>query len=85
MTSKQKENNMKHIPTKCPTCGGKVNAGTTTFTVDLTTGVIVVRNVPAWVCNQCGEDWIEDEVSAKLEVITLRAKSQNTQLEMVSM
>jgi hypothetical protein len=47
--------------------------------------VIVVRNVPAWVCNQCGEDWIEDEVSAKLKVITLRAKSQNTQLEMVSM
>jgi hypothetical protein len=47
--------------------------------------VIVVRNVPAWVCNQCGEDWIEDEVTAKLEVITLRAKSQNTQLEMVSM
>jgi YgiT-type zinc finger domain-containing protein len=76
---------MKHIPTKCPMCGGKVNVGTTTFTVDLTTGVIAVRNVPAWVCNQCGEDWIEDEVSAKLEVITLRAKSQNTQLEMVSM
>lgn len=57
---------MKHIPTQCPLCSGKVQPGTTTFTVDLTTGVVVVRNVPAWVCTQCGEDWIEDADFGKI-------------------
>ncbi len=76
---------MKNIPTQCPLCSGKVSPGTTTFTVDLKTGVIVVRNVPAWVCTQCGEDWIEDPITVKLEIIAERARTQNTQLEMISM
>ncbi len=76
---------MKNIPTQCPICSGKVEAGTTTFTVDLTTGVVVVRNVPAFVCSQCGEDWIDDKTAGKLETIAERAKKGNTQLEMVSM
>jgi YgiT-type zinc finger domain-containing protein len=76
---------MKHIPSKCPLCGGKIDPGTTTFTVDLKSGVIIVRNVPAWVCTQCGEDWIEDPISVKLENIANRARLQNTQLEMISM
>ena len=76
---------MKHIPSQCPLCGGKVEPGTTTFTVDLKTGVVVVRNVPAYICTQCGEDWIDNPVANELEKIAARAKSQNTQLEMVSM
>ena len=73
------------IPSKCPMCSGKVKPGTTTFTVDLTTGVVVVRNVPAFVCTQCGEAWIEDSTAGKLEAITAQAKKQKTQLEMISM
>jgi len=41
--------------------------------------------VPALVCTQCGEEWIEDSVSIQLEGITERAKLQKTQLEVVSM
>jgi YgiT-type zinc finger domain-containing protein len=76
---------MKNIPTKCPICAGKIEAGKTTFTVDLTTGVVVVRNVPAFVCNQCGEDWIEDKISMKIEKIATRARKENAHLEMISM
>lgn len=76
---------MKHIPSQCPMCSGKVEPGTTTFTVDLKTGVVIVRNVPAFVCTQCGEDWIDNPVSIELENIAERAKRQGAQLEMVSM
>lgn len=76
---------MKHIPSKCPLCSGKVEPGTTTFTVDLKTGVVIVRNVPAFVCTQCGEDWIDNPVSIRLEGIAARARARNTQLEMISM
>jgi YgiT-type zinc finger domain-containing protein len=76
---------MKQIPSQCPLCGGKIEAGTTTFTADLKSGVVVVRNVPALVCTQCGEGWMEDTVSQELEKIAARAKQLNSQLEMVSM
>ncbi len=73
------------IPTQCSICVGRVEPGTTTFAVDLKSGLIVVRNVPALVCTQCGEEWIEDSTAIELEQITARAKAQNSQLEVVSM
>lgn len=75
---------MMHIPSRGPMCKSKIVKCTTTFTVDLISGVVVVRNVPAWICTQCGEEWIEDEVSIKLEAIAERAIQHRTQLEMVS-
>ncbi len=76
---------MNYIPSKCPICGGKVESGKTTFTVDVTSGVVVVRNVPAFVCTQCGEEWIDDTTSVKLEAIAARAKEQKTQIEVMAM
>ena len=46
----------KESPSRCPLCGGSKKAGRTTFTVDLGFGVVVVRDVPASVCSQCGAD-----------------------------
>jgi len=40
---------------RCPVCRGMIASGKTTFTSDLGFGVIVVRQVPAQVCDQCGE------------------------------
>lgn len=76
---------MKQHPKHCPICKGLVEVGRTTFTVDLSTGVVVIRNLPAAVCSQCGEEWIDDATMQAVEKITLRARQQNTQLEMVSM
>lgn len=59
--------------------------GKTTFSLDLQTGVVIVRNVPALICEQCGEEWIEDSTAAHLEKITDKARSEKLQLEMVSM
>ena len=39
----------------CPLCGGEKQLGTTTFAVDLKFGVVVVREVPAFVCTKCGD------------------------------
>ena len=37
--------------------------GTTTFAVDLKFGVVVVRDVPAFVCQIRGDAWIDDPVA----------------------
>jgi YgiT-type zinc finger domain-containing protein len=65
----------------CPFCGGHKIPGSTTFTVDLGFGVIVVRNVPAQVCGQCGEDWIGDEVAEKLEAMVKKARVSHAAVE----
>ena len=67
--------------TSCALCGGTKSIGTTTFTVDLGFGVVVVRHVPAQVCELCGEDWIEDDVAAKLETIVETARASHAIVE----
>lgn len=62
-----------------------MKAGETTFTVDFGTGVVVVRNVPAIVCSQCGSNWIDDEIAAKLEAIVNDAKAKHHVVEITSL
>ena len=69
----------------CPLCGGNFEPGKTTFTVDYQKGVLVVRNVPALVCDQCGEAWILDEWAEKLEAVLQEAKSGQRQFEVVDL
>lgn len=69
----------------CPLCNGHMINGTTTFTVDYEKGVIVVRHVPALVCAQCGEAWVEDKQSAKLEALVQEAKNHARQVEVIDM
>jgi YgiT-type zinc finger domain-containing protein len=69
----------------CPLCGGTKKAGQTTFTVDLGFGVVVVRNVPATVCSQCGADWIQDSVAFKLEDIVSDARRKQLTVEVTTL
>ncbi len=66
---------------RCPLCGGDKTAGVTTFAVDLGFGVVVVRRVPAHVCALCGEAWLDDAVSQKLEAIVDRAREAQAVVE----
>jgi len=70
--------------TKCPECGGVKRPGTTTFTVDLGFGVIVIRNVPATVCSQCGADWIADDIAERLEAMVNDARKRQHQVEVTA-
>lgn len=70
---------------KCNTCGGSLEQGETTFTVDFGSGVIVVRNVPATVCSQCGTEWIDDKEAAKIEAIVKEAKEKHKTVEVMSL
>lgn len=73
------------LPAACPLCGGEKQAGKTTFTVDLGFGVVVVREVPATVCSQCGADWINDIISEKLEKIVDDARQKHNLVEVTTL
>jgi len=70
---------------RCPICGGRRIAGTTTFAVDLGFGVVVVRNVPAQVCEQCGEAWLDDAVAERLEDYVADARHNRQQVAVLAM
>ena len=67
----------------CPMCGGRQKQGTTTFTVDLGFGVVVVRNVPALICEICGEEWLQDQIAEALEHIVDQARQRQRMVEIV--
>jgi YgiT-type zinc finger domain-containing protein len=75
----------KQSPNTCPLCSGSKQAGRTTFAVDLGFGVVVVRDVPASVCSQCGADWIEDSIASKLEEIVNDARQKHRIVEVTTL
>ena len=75
---------MKTTEERCPICQGYKSKSTTTFVVDLKFGIVVIRDVPADVCEQCGTDWISDENAEMLEDMVNDAKSKHTMIEVAS-
>ena len=69
----------------CPMCGGHRAPGTATFAADLGFGVVLVRNVPAIVCEQCGEQWLGDSVAAEIEAIVSDVRDKRQQVAVVAM
>ena len=69
----------------CPICGGKKTKGKTTLSADLGSGVVVVREVEATICSQCGEEWIDDATARQLEEIVNDARARRLQLEVAAM
>ncbi|MBV9288330.1 MAG: type II toxin-antitoxin system MqsA family antitoxin [Hyphomicrobiales bacterium] len=72
---------MNGRPERCPLCGGEKRTGTTIFAVDLRFGVVVVRDVPAFVCETCGGAWIDDPVAEKLEAVVADARRKQAVVE----
>ena len=70
---------------KCGICGAGTKSGLTTVSIDNGTGVIVVRNVPANICERCGEEWIDSKNAMRVETITKRASKDNAQIEVVAL
>ena len=68
----------------CPSCGGGKKAGETIFTVNLGEGILIVRDVPALICSQCGEDWIDDKTASSLEKLVDEARKKHIQIEVAA-
>ena len=55
-----------------------------TFTIDLGTNLVVIRDTPAIVCSLCGEEWISDDVAENIETLVKEAKIKNRMIEVLS-
>lgn len=58
---------MSETPNRCAFCrGGRLRPGHTTMTLERGTATVVVKDVPALVCDACGEAYLEADVTAQL-------------------
>ena len=65
-------------------CGSAAQKGYTTLTVDNGERLIVLRNIPAMVCTNCGEEWIDHDTALIAEQSINATKSQRSQVEILA-
>ena len=53
-------------------CKGNIVSTKHTYIQEFDNCIIIIKNVPALVCSQCGEVYYSDEISEKLEEIVDR-------------
>ena len=69
----------------CSICCGRKVPGKTTYSVDLGFGVVIIRNVSATICDQCGEEWIAPDVARRLEKLVEEARQKKLQVEVMAL
>ena len=59
----------------CFICRGELIEKKVNYLVDLENSIIIIKEVPAKVCKQCGEQFFDDETSENIEKIVNQLKS----------
>lgn len=66
----------------CVVCKkGKTKPGTATVTLDKNGATLVFRGVPARVCSNCGEEYVDEKIAAKLLKAATEAARSGIQVE----
>ena len=69
----------------CFFCKGIIKEGFSCYTAEIDDCVIVVKKVPSYICNQCGEKSYSDNVARQLEkIIKQITNSVKTEVAIVS-
>ena len=63
---------MSHERSRCSACGGSLDQRSITYPLSKGDEVYIVENVTAWICRQCGEQYLaSDTVDAIRDQIEL--------------
>jgi len=65
-------------PDKCSFCKGKLIEGKTEFVAKVGEEILVIKNVSAYICNECGEAYYSPKESEKMDI--LMKKFQKSEL-----
>jgi YgiT-type zinc finger domain-containing protein len=67
---------------KCVICRqGETREGLTTVTLERGPTVVVIRGVPAQVCDNCGEAYVDEDITARLLTEAEDAASAGNEVE----
>jgi len=57
------------IPERCTFCRGRLHEGKAEFIARVGDGIIVIKEVPAFVCDRCGEAYYTPEISRRIDAV----------------
>ena len=67
---------------KCVICRhGETRPGAATVTLEQEGATVVVKGVPARVCENCGEEYVEEEAASRLLALAEEAASSGVKIE----
>ena len=67
---------------KCVICKhGDTRDGTTTATLDREGMTLVIKDVPAQVCDNCGEDYVDESVAREILSIAEKMEKSGVQID----
>lgn len=69
---------------KCVICKtGETEPGVATVTLTRRTTAVIIKNVPAEICSNCGEYYLSEEVSRKVHAQAEEAVRRRAEIEVV--
>lgn len=68
----------------CFVCKGELKEKKVNYFVDLDNTIIIIKEVPAKVCCQCGEKYFDDKTSENIEKIVNQLKEMSTEVTIVN-
>ena len=67
----------------CFMCKGELIEKKVNYMVDLENTIIIIKDVPAKVCVQCGEQYFDDRTSENIESIVNKLKNLSTEVTII--
>ena len=67
----------------CFFCKGSMENGATTHVSDVSSCIVIIKNVPCYICDQCGEVAYPLDVGERLEQIITDYKNSLTEVAIV--
>ncbi|MEY8001705.1 type II toxin-antitoxin system MqsA family antitoxin [Clostridium sp. Mt-5] len=64
----------------CTLCKGDLVQGRVNHIVDLDGHIIIIKDVPANVCKQCGEYFLENDIALKVEKIVDEVRKNKAEI-----
>jgi len=71
-------------PNKCSLCKGKLKKDKTEFTVKIDHKIISITDIPAYVCDNCGEAYFTPEASKLIDKAILKFSKDKVALYPIS-
>jgi len=68
----------------CVLCKANLTKGNVNHIVDLGEGIIIIKNVPANICEQCGEYYLDTNTALKIEPILEDIKKNKAEIFIVN-
>ena len=69
----------------CPLCrNGRFTDGKTTMTVEKGDAILVVRDIPARVCDNCGDGFIRESIGRKVSQLVQDELRKGVQMEVLN-